>query len=296
MKIEFRQVRLATIFAAVFVIAATPAFAGQWRLNFDPNGAVSMWLSKSRDIDQLNIRVLPATGDRTAGTCYLRIDGVTVAMSPGAPYEWDFPLREGGSIPAWRPEKNRDFQKNARDLELTERFFAGKHNIEAYFVTLDDRGRTDKNKAAAPGQVFELAPVAVASDVSLTEDQLNAGHKQAYEQGVGDARQGWEKERSDLIAKLNKLSDEIAKLKAQQVAPTPKKCRLTLSLPDDYKNNVTGMVFVAYTFDSESRKVWVGEMKIVAFDRRSRKATFEGVIQPGVSEKDIRLMPKEVKK
>lgn len=281
-----------------FVVVAASACAGQWRLHFDPNGAVSMWLSKSHGIDYLNIRILPATGDRYAGSCLLKIDGVVVGKCLGAPYEWEFPLREGGVIPAWRPkDKSDDVQKNARDLELTERFFAGKHNVEGFFNTTDDRGKTDKNKSAAPGQIFELAPIKdTTTDVSLTEDQLKDGSRQAYEKGVGDARHSWEKERREMLDKLNELSNEIAKLKAEKVAPTPQRRRLNLEMPTSYKGNVVGMIFVAYTIDSEDRKIWVGEMKVVSFDTGNRMATFEGVIQPGVSEKDIRLMPKEVRK
>jgi len=282
---------------ALVAFVATAA-AGSWKLQYDPNGKIVMKITRTpAGNDILRISALAGTADRHPGDCRIKIDGVVISMLPGAPYYYDVFLVVGATLPAWRDPKNPNFQKDAKDIVLDERFFAMPHLIEAYFVTEDDRGRSDKNKSDAPGQIFELRPIQPSSEVSLTQDQLNAGHGQAYEQGVADARSSWEKERDELIAQLNALSNQQAEERREEIAPTPRVRKINPTLPESYRSIVDrlkGATFVAYKLVGD-QKVSVGEFRVVSIDPKTLRTVMEGKADPAIPDNDLRLMLKEGK-
>ncbi len=208
------------ITALLITSSAQVAQAGRYVLRYEEEGQVSVSLfTDGLGQEKILFRALPLTADRTPGPAVLRWNGVYVAQWPTPAYEWEFdlstpniPSLDGQLVVPW-------LKGDPRQRVDLRRLTVGVHTVEVYFASMDDRGRLDRNRTAAPATQFrveEVEPEAAATTAGgqpMTPSQLDAALKQSYEQGATDGRESWQKEREQLLQELQKATDELNELR-----------------------------------------------------------------------------------
>lgn len=201
----------------LFVVALVPAYAGYKALDWLPNGSMNLrYLPKTEEV---LVTVAASTAKYSPGPCLLRLDGVAIARVEGAPYYFSFGVRMGDVITPLH-EGNMG-QKNARAIVVDEEFFLREHNLEAFFYSTDDKGRSKIERADAPTQRFMLKPLEPTDKVDVTQTQLDEAVRKGYEQGRDEATKSLETQNKELLARLNELSEENTNLKSRLIVQQP---------------------------------------------------------------------------
>ncbi|HUD20789.1 MAG TPA: hypothetical protein VMQ44_01830 [Candidatus Saccharimonadales bacterium] len=219
--------------AVLFISAlmATSAMAGRHLLRYEERGQVSADIFMDHGQEKMLFRALPLTGDRTPGPAVMRLDGVYVAEWKNPAYEAEFDL--GACISSLKGDKDGklviDWLKaNPEQRVDLRRLTVGIHTVEIYFASVDDRGRTDRNRTAAPATQFrveeEALPAAAitAGGQPIDANQLAETTKQAYESGKKDGLEASEKNIKALQDKIDELVREINDLKLKGAAAPPR--------------------------------------------------------------------------
>lgn len=213
--------------ALLLVMLLVPAaFAGKYKLVYESKGIVSVELDEDSRGMSIFFRVLPLTGDFNPGPCVIRLNGIAVWETNGDTYEGYIRIPENGSIPALQKLQTPGMgQPNARDIRVTSGWFKGLHQIEAYFVATDGKGKQNKDRSAAPATQFrferveEPAAASTGKGEAMTADQLEAAIKDAFKQGADDAQSAWEKERAELLRQIQQLTDDLNLARANKPVP-----------------------------------------------------------------------------
>lgn len=192
---------------------------GRLKLVYEEKGQVSAVIYPRGGTDYINLRGLPLTGDRNAGPAVLKWNGVPVAQWSGPPYEKEFDLSQpsisgltGESVLPW-------FKYDPKQRIDLSTLTIGKHCFELFFASIDERGKLDRNRTAAPATqvvIEDLDPPQAATTTSgqpLTPEQLKDAIKQSYEQGSTAGKDAGVKEREQLLAELQKTTDELNALR-----------------------------------------------------------------------------------
>ncbi len=209
---------------------------GRFKLVYEEKGQVSAVIYPRGETDYINLRGLPLTGDRTAGPAVLRWNGVPVAQWSGPPYETEFDLSQkfipsltGESVLPW-------FKYDPKQRVDLSTLTIGKHCFELFFASIDERGRLDKNRTAAPATqvvIEETDPPQAATTSNgqpLTPEQLKAAIRQSHEQGVSAGKDAGAKEREQLLAELQKATDELNALRREVALGSDKPKSMPLGL------------------------------------------------------------------
>lgn len=224
---------LLVIFALALVL---PVYAGHLKKVWEEKGQVDVVLFDDVDGHQkILFRGLPLTADRFAGPAVMVWDGIPV-------YQWSTPVYEfvvdvtGESLSAIKgnPEKGGQLlipwmKSDGRQKINLRTLTLGTHSVSIYFATVDDRGRLDRSRTAAPATQFRLEdtdppPAAnTAKGEVLTSTQLEAAIKQSYEQGASEGKAVAAQEREQLLAELKKATDELNELRRQVALKTQSK-------------------------------------------------------------------------
>lgn len=274
---------LTSIFVVLTLgLLSSSALAGHYKLEYDPKGTLDLDQATDGGCDVIDITLLPATGDRRGGAAELRIDGMPYGRKDGAPYYWTIPIREGGTIPAYRGVGNKDYQANLRDITLDAAWFRRKHLVEVYFLTVDNNNRSSKDKSDAPGRLFWFTPDTTPDNVAqpVSKNQLDAGLADAYKKGVQDATNSLQAVIDQMKAEMQRLSDELTEVKRNKIAPTNtvcQRCSGVLQSPPYLDDRMVGQVYVV-----SDHGTWVTEARVVRWDASTRRAHFEMLLPVGV--------------
>lgn len=212
------------LFVVFALMWATISLASHTVKVYETNGQIFARIFRDENgVEKILFRVLPYTADRNPKGAVLRINGVTVKDWRAPAYEFEFNL-DSDSLPALTGDLTIPWLKGDPDQKLDlKRFRVGVNTAEVFFVTVDDRGRIDRNKTAAASLQFSIEDDPTPAGQTFDAKQLDAAAKQGYKQGASDAAaaaSGDNKKLKDQlaekIAENNKLRDELAKLSKGQ--------------------------------------------------------------------------------